>query len=414
MNRWLTVVGIGEDGLTGLGDGARAAIDAARTLFGSKRHLAFVPDSDQERIAWPSPFSRAFELLLARRGTPVCVLASGDPMWFGIGASLVRYVAPEEYAVYPAPSSFSLAATRLGWPIQEVVPLSVHGRPLEALHPHFQPDARLLILSENGRTPAAIARLLDERGFGASRLTVLERLGGPAERRIDGTAVDWPGEPVADLNIVAAHCLANERAALFSTLAGLPDDAYIHDGQLTKRSVRAVTLAHLAPSPGQLLWDVGAGCGSIGVEWMRSHPSCRTIAVEVDAARCGFIRENCFRLGVPDLRLVEGRAPEALANLDAPDAIFIGGGLSDPRVIERCWEALPPGGRLVANAVTLQGEALLIEWRRRTQGELIRISIARAEPLGRFESWRTALPVTLLSAVKQRSGDIRVTRADAL
>ena len=405
MEPWLTIVGIGEDGLAGLGDGARAAIDAARTLFGSKRHLAFVPNSDQERIAWPSPFSQAFELLLARRGTPVCVLASGDPMWFGIGGSLARYVPPEECTVYSAPSSFSLAAARLGWPIQDVMPLSVHGRPPEALHPHIHPQARLLILSENGRSPAAIAQLLSERGFGASRLSVFEHLGGPAERRIDGTAGGWPHEPVADLNVVAAHCLANEGAAILSTLAGLPDDAYIHDGQLTKRSVRAVTLAHLAPSPGGLLWDVGAGCGSIGVEWMRSHPSCRTIAVEVDPARCRLIVQNSERLGVPGLRLIRGRAPEALSALDAPDAIFIGGGLSDPGVIERCWEALPPRGRLVANAVTLQGEALLTEWRERIQGELIRISVARAEPLGRFEGWRTAMPVTLLSAVKPSDED---------
>jgi precorrin-6B C5,15-methyltransferase / cobalt-precorrin-6B C5,C15-methyltransferase len=400
MKPWLTIVGIGEDGLAGLGGGARAAIDSAKTLFGSRRHLALVPDRDQERIAWPSPFAQAFDLLLARRGTPVCVLASGDPMWFGIGASLARHVPPEECTVYPAPSSFSLAAARLGWPIQDVVPLTVHGRPLEALHPHIQPQARLLILSENGRSPAAIARLLSERGFGASRLSVFEHLGGPTERRIDGTAQDWPEERTADLSLVAVHCLAGGGSARFSTLAGLPDDAYIHDGQLTKRSARAVTLAHLAPSPGELLWDIGAGCGSIGIEWMRCHPSCRTIAVEADAVRCGLIAENSRRLGVPGLRRIEGRAPAAVFGLEMPDAIFIGGGLSDPGVMEHCWEALPVGGRLVANAVTLQGEALLTEWRRRTGGELMRISVARAEPLGRFEGWRAAMPVTLLAAAK--------------
>jgi precorrin-6Y C5,15-methyltransferase (decarboxylating) len=281
----------------------------------------------------------------------------------------------------------------------------VHSRPLDALHPHIQPQARLLVLCENGHTPAAIARLLSERGFGASRLSVFEHLGGPSERRIDGVAGDWPDQPIADLNIAAVHCLSRDGAAIFSTAAGLPDDAYIHDGQLTKRAVRAVTLAHLAPSPGELLWDVGAGCGSIGVEWMRSHPACRAIAVEADSTRCGFIRQNCSRLGVPGLRLVEDRAPAALAGLETPDAIFIGGGLSDPGVIERCWSALPADGRLVANAVTLQGEALLTEWRGRTQGELIRISVARARPLGRFDGWRTAMPVTLLTAVKRRNED---------
>ena len=395
MQPWLTIIGIGEDGLSGLGDSARAAVHGAKTLFGSKRHLGLVPDQGRERIAWPNPFSRAFDMLLARRGTPVCVLASGDPMWFGIGASLTRLIPAEECIVHPAPSSFSLAAARLGWPLQEVATLSVHGRPLEALHPHVHPEARLVILSENGLTPAAVAQLLRDRGFAASRLSVLEHLGGAAERRRDGIAADWSAERTADFNVVAVHCRMNETATRFSTLAGLPDDAYTHDGQLTKRTVRAATLAHLAPSPGELLWDVGAGCGSIGIEWMRCHPSCRAVAVEADATRCGLIAENRSRLGVPGLRIIEGRAPEALADLETPAAIFVGGGLPDSGVLERCWNALPPGGRLVANAVTLQSEALLAEWRRRTGGELSRISVAHAEPLGRFDGWRTAMPVTL-------------------
>jgi precorrin-6B C5,15-methyltransferase / cobalt-precorrin-6B C5,C15-methyltransferase len=398
--RWLTIVGIGENGLAGLGDQARTAVTNAKTLLGSRRQLDLVPDRGQERIAWPSPFSLAFDMLLARRGTPVCVLASGDPMWFGIGASISRMVPSEECLIYPAPSSFSLAAARLGWPIQEIMALSVHGRPLEALHPHIQPEARLLILSENGMTPSAIARLLRERGFGASKLSVLEHLGGPAERRIDGTADNWPEERRADLNTVAVHCLAGGRAIWLSTLAGLPDEAYLHDGQLTKRVVRAATLAFLQPSPGELLWDVGAGCGSISIEWMRCHPSCRAIAIEAEPQRTGFIAENRGRLGVPDLRIVQERAPAVLATLETPDAAFIGGGLTD-QVIECCWMALRLGGRMVANAVTLQSEALLTEWRQRTDGELTRISVAYAEPLGRFDGWRTAMPVTLLSAVKR-------------
>ncbi|HEY3912227.1 MAG TPA: precorrin-6y C5,15-methyltransferase (decarboxylating) subunit CbiE [Stellaceae bacterium] len=398
--RWLTLVGIGEDGLAGLGEPARQAVLQAKTLFGGRRHLALMPDRGQERIAWPSPFSAAFEMLLARRGTPVCVLASGDPMWFGIGASLARLLPAEEFRVYPAPSSFALAAARLGWPVQDTVCLSVHGRPLEALHPQIHLKARLLILSENGATPAAIARLLCERGFGASRLSVLEHLGGPNERRLDGSAADWPHDRTADLNLVAADCLPDPDAARLSILAGLPDSAFINDGQLTKRDVRAATLAHLAPSPGELLWDVGAGCGSIGIEWMRCHPSCRAVAIEADATRCGLIDQNRRRLGVPGLRVVYGRAPEMLRGLDPPDAIFVGGGLSDRDVLERCWDALPPGGRLVANAVTLQSEAILTLWRERTGGDLTRISVAHAGPLGRFDGWRTAMPVTLLAAAK--------------
>jgi precorrin-6B C5,15-methyltransferase / cobalt-precorrin-6B C5,C15-methyltransferase len=400
MQRWLTVVGIGEDGLSGLGEPARAALMQARTLFGGRRHLALVPERGEERIAWPSPFAAAVALLLERRGTPVCVLTSGDPMWFGIGASLGRLVAPEEMRIYPAPSAFALAAARLAWPLQDARCLSVHGRPLAALHPHIQPGARLLILGENGRSPAAVAGLLCERGFGASRLSVFEHMNGPGERRLDGRAADWPHQETADLCLVAVHCIADPGAMRLSRLAGLPDSAFVHDGQLTKRAVRAATLACLAPSPGELLWDVGAGAGSIGIEWMRCDPSCRAIAIEADAMRCGLIEQNRRRLGTPGLRIVHGRAPQALDGLEPPDAIFIGGGLTDDGLIERCWQALPALGRLVANAVTLQSEAVLALWRQRTGGELTRISVAHAGPLGRYDAWRTAMPVTVFSAAK--------------
>lgn len=400
MPPWLTVVGIGEDGLAGLGEGARAAILGAGTLFGGRRHLELVPDKGQERIVWPSPFSKACEMVLARRGTPVCVLASGDPMWFGIGATLARMVPAQELSVYSAASSFQLAAARLGWPLQDVATLTVHGRRLETLHPHVHPGARLLILSENGGSPAAIARLLSERGFGPSRLSVLSHLGGPKEQRLDGEARAWPHEATPDLNLVAVECIAGDDARRFSTLSGLPDSAYANDGQLTKRDVRAATLARLAPSPGELLWDVGAGCGSISIEWMRVHPSCRAVAIEADAGRSRLIEENSGRLGVPGLRIVTGRAPAALDGLDAPDAVFIGGGVTENGLIQRCWEALRPGGRLVANAVTLQSEALLADWRQRTDGELARVSISHAGAIGRFDTLRPALPVTILAALK--------------
>jgi precorrin-6Y C5,15-methyltransferase (decarboxylating) len=397
---WLTIVGVGEDGLAGLGEPARAGVLQARVLIGGKRHLAMVPDTGQERLLWPSPLEAAFAMIAARRGAPVCVLASGDPMWFGIGASLAQLVPVAERLVYPAPSSFSLAAARLGWGLQDAATLSVHGRPLAALQPHVQPRARLLILSENGSTPAAIAGLLRERGFGASAMTVLEHLGGELERRLGGTAREWSAERTADLNVVGVECTADPDAARLSTLAGLPDSAFRHDGQLTKRVVRAATLAFLAPAPGELLWDVGAGCGSIGIEWMRCHPACRAVAIEADAARRALITENSLRLGVPSLRIVAGCAPDALQDLETPDAVFIGGGLTDPGVIEHCWAALPPAGRLVANAVTLQGESVLSEWRRRTAGELTRLSVAQTAPLGQFDGWRPAMPVTILSAVK--------------
>lgn len=396
MTAWLTVVGIGEDGMDGIGSAAQAAIAAAALLIGGPRHLAMVPDvPDQERLPWPSPFSAA--PVLARRGTPVCVLASGDPMFWGVGATLARLLPAAEMRVLPAPSAASLAAARLGWPLQEVVVLSATGRPLAQVHRHLHPGARLLVLAGGGGDPARLARLLRDGGFGASRLVVLEHLGGPRERRLEGSAADWPDAPCAGLLVIAVEC---HGAPSWSGLAGLPDAAYRHDGQLTKRDVRAVTLAQLAPLPGELLWDVGAGSGSIGIEWMRSHPSCRAIAIEADASRQALIAHNRDALGVPGLQLVAGSAPAALAGLATPDAVFVGGGLTVEGVLETCWQALRPGGRLVANAVTLQSEALLTAWQARTGGALTRLSVAHAGPLGRFEVWRTAMPVTILAAGK--------------
>lgn len=399
MTAWLTLVGIGEDGYAGLGEAARLALGKAQWIVGSPRQLALLPsDLPGQRELWPSPFS--LEPLLARRGTPVCVLASGDPLFYGVGASLARQLPAEELRVFSAPSSVSLAAARLGWPLQEVTVLSLVARPLAALQAQIFPGARLLVLSNDGDSPAAVAELLRERGFGPSRLTVLEHLGGAQERRIDGLASDWSVPRVADLNLLAIECEAGADARLLPLTPGLPDDAYRHDGQLTKRDVRAITLARLAPQPGELLWDVGAGCGSIGIEWMRAHPSCRALAIEADAGRQAHIQHNRDALGVPGLQLVAGRAPEALIGLVEPDAIFIGGGVTIPGVLEQCWASLKSGGRLVANAVTLQSEAALVAWREQVGGELTRISVAQAQPLGGFDTWRSALPITLLDVRK--------------
>jgi precorrin-6Y C5,15-methyltransferase (decarboxylating) len=401
MAAWLTVIGIGEDGWAGLGETARAAISGAGIVFGGQRHLAMLPhDLMVERRPWLSPFADGLRELLALRGQPVCVLASGDPMLFGVGASLARDVLATEMRVLPAPSSFTLAAARLGWALQEVTQLSIHGRPIELLHPHFHHGMRLLILSHNGGSPMAIAALLRQRGFGPSQISVLQHLGGEKENRIDGKAADWSIAEVAALNVVAVTCCAGKGAQQLSKLAGLPDSVYRHDGQLTKRDVRAVTLARLAPCPGELLWDVGAGCGSIGIEWMRAHPTCRAIAIEENAGRQAFIRENSRQLGVPGLELVEGAAPDALAGLESPDAIFIGGGVTEAGVLETCWAALKPGGRLVANAVTVQSEALLVSWREKLGGDLTRVAISHAAALGSFDAWRAALPVTILIVTK--------------
>jgi precorrin-6Y C5,15-methyltransferase (decarboxylating) len=399
MSPWLTVVGIGEDGYAGLGKQARRALLAAGRVFGGPRQLALLPRCiGAERQAWPSPFSLA--PVLALHGQPVCVLASGDPMLYGVGASLARLLPAEQCQVLPSPSSFSLAAARLGWPLQDVVTLSVVARPLAALRAHLASGVRLLVLSNDGGSPAAIARLLGEQGFGPSRLSVLEHLGGSAEQRLAGLAESWPHGRCADLNLVAIECQAGLGAPRLSRLAGLPDSAYRHDGQLTKRDVRAITLAHLAPQPGELLWDVGAGCGSVGIEWMRTHPACRALAIEADEGRQGLIEHNRDALGVPGLSLVRGRAPQALAGLEAPDAIFIGGGVTRAGVLQACWERLKPGGRLVANAVTLQSEQALAQWHERHGGEMTRLHIAQLQPLGEFDTWRQALPITLLDQSK--------------
>ncbi|WP_286917860.1 MULTISPECIES: precorrin-6y C5,15-methyltransferase (decarboxylating) subunit CbiE [Pseudomonas] len=398
MSAWLTLVGIGEDGFAGLGKQARRALLSARRIVGSPRQLELLPRCIVGiRVAWSSPFS--LDAVLAEPGEAVCVLASGDPMLYGVGASLARQIPAAQMHVLPSPSSYSLAAARLGWALQDVVTLSVVARPVAALAAHLYSGQRLLVLSNDGTSPRAVAELLRERGFGLSRVTVLEHLGGAKERRIDGSATDdFPD--IAALNLIAIDCQASPDAPRLSPLAGLPDTAFRHDGQLTKRDVRAVTLARLAPRPGELLWDVGAGCGSIGIEWMRAHPSCRAMAVESDEGRQAFIEHNRDALGVPGLQLVRGRAPGALAGLPAPDAIFVGGGVTRENVLADCWAALKPGGRLVANAVTLQSELALVQWRERYGGDLTRLHIAQAAPLGEFDTWRQALPITLLDTVK--------------
>jgi precorrin-6Y C5,15-methyltransferase (decarboxylating) len=399
MAPWLTVVGIGEEGFKGLGKTARHALLGATQVFGGQRQLDLLPACIRaKRTLWPSPFS--LKPVLDQRGTPICVLASGDPMLFGIGASLAKQVDTEEMRVLPSPSSYSLAAARLGWPLQDVVTLSVVARPLAALNAQVHNGLRLLVLSNDGSSPAAIAELLRARGYGPSYMTVLEHLGGDAERRIDGIAAEWTDQPIAALNLVAIECRADANAPRLSLRAGLPDSAFEHDGQLTKRDVRAITLARLAPAPGELLWDVGAGCGSIGIEWMRTHPSCRTLAIEADESRQLLIEHNRDVLGVPGLQLIRGRAPDALLDLETPDAIFIGGGVTRPGVLDVCWQQLRSGGRLVANAVTLQSEATLVMWRELNGGELTRLHVAQAKPLGEFDTWRQALPITLLEATK--------------
>jgi precorrin-6Y C5,15-methyltransferase (decarboxylating) len=400
----LSVVGIGDDGWEGLSPAARDAIQAAEMIVGSVRHLALLPPAPAvraERVTWPSPMLPYLdELLATHRSRAVAVLASGDPMLHGIGATLAQRLDASSLAVIPHVSAFALACARLGWPSADVALLSAVGRPLEALNAYLQPGRRTIVYSESGATPDAIATLLRERGFGPSALCVLEHVGGPLERRRDGIAASWTQVRCADLNVVAIACIPDAQTQALSIVPGLPDDAFEHDGQLTKRDVRAATLARLAPLPGHLLWDVGAGSGSIGIEWMRAHPSCRAIAFERNEERALRIARNARKLGVPGLRVICGSAPAAFADTQTPDSIFIGGGLASNNLLKTCQNILPPGGKLVANAVTLETEAILIAAHAAYGGELVRIAVSHAQALGEMRAWRPLLPITLWALTK--------------
>jgi precorrin-6Y C5,15-methyltransferase (decarboxylating) len=394
--RWLSIVGIGEDGVDGLSAAARRLVEGAEIVFGGRRHLALAaPLIRGAARPWPSPFDGATDEVLRQRGRPVCVLASGDPFQYGIGAVLARHIAPSEMVVVPAPSVFSLAAARLGWSLPNTVLLSVHGRALDLLRPHLQPGARVLALTSDADGPAAIARLLAENGFGASQVTVLEALGGPRERIRSATAAAFDVEAPDALNTVAIEVAVASDARVLARTPGLADDLFEHDGQITKREIRAVTLSSLKPRRGELLWDIGAGSGAVAIEWLLADPTfMRAVAIERRADRAARIARNAAAFGVPDLKVVEGAAPAILSGLTAPDVVFIGGGVSEPGVIDAATRALRPGGRLVINAVTLEGEALLLARHAALGGELIRIAVSRAAPLGGKTAWRPALPVT--------------------
>ena len=391
--RWLSIIGIGEDGLDALSPAARALIAQAALLVGGARHLALAGSAQAERLAWPSPIEGAFPKILARRGNPVCVLASGDPNCFGVGSVLSALVLQDEILCLPAPSAFSLAAARLGWALQDCAQVSLHGRALERIAPHLQPGRRVLALSWDGDTPQKLAAYLTARGMGGSRLTVLEAMGGPRERIRTARAEAFALEAVDPLNLIALEVEAAPGARVIPLAAGLPDDWFEHDGQITKRDIRAITLAALAPRRGELLWDIGAGSGSVSIEWMLRDPANRAVALERDSARAARIVRNALALGVPDLHVETGEARGLLAGLPAPDAVFIGGGAGDAALVDAALAALRPGGRCVINAVTLETQAALTALHKRLGGSLKHIAIAHADPVGRYHGWRAAMAV---------------------
>jgi precorrin-6Y C5,15-methyltransferase (decarboxylating) len=393
--RWLSIVGLGEDGLDGLSSAARALIASAGLVVGGRRHLSLVAEAvTGQTLAWPSPPDGAFPAIVARRGTAVCVLASGDPFFYGIGSSLARVARAEEMLCLPAASSFGLAAARLGWAVQDCALVTLHGRALERILPHLHPRRRVLALSWDATTPGRLADLLSRHGFGAARITVCEAMGGPRERLRTASASDFRLDAIDPLNLVALDIGAAPDARVIPLTPGLPDAWFEHDGQLTKQDVRALTLAALAPRRGELLWDIGAGSGAIGIEWMLTDPSARANAIERDPVRAARIARNAAALGVPDLAIVAGAAPAALGGLDTPDAIFIGGGATAPGLFETAWTALARGGRLVANGVTLETQALLFDRYRSLGGTLKTIQIAHAGAVGGFHGMRPGMAVT--------------------
>ncbi|MFE6161182.1 precorrin-6y C5,15-methyltransferase (decarboxylating) subunit CbiE [Streptomyces sp. NPDC056486] len=398
----VSVVGIGADGWAGLPDAARTELVEAQVLIGGRRQLDLLPpECTGRRVPWPSPLRPAVPgLLAAHAGSKIAVLASGDPMFYGIGRALTEVLGPDGPRILPHPSSVSYACARVGWPLEDTEVITLVGRPAARLAAALHDGRRLLVLSADATTPAVVAALLREHGFGPSPVRVLEQLGGEDEAYVEGTADTWTHPPGDPLNVIAIECRRDPDALRLGAVPGLPDEAYENDGQLTKRHIRAATLGVLAPAPGELLWDIGGGSGSVAIEWMRTHPSCRAISVERDPVRAQRIERNAAHLGVPALRVVTGRAPDSLSELPTPDAVFIGGGLTAPGLLDACWEALPAGGRLVANTVTMESEALLAEWYRRHGGDLVRLAVAHAVPVGGFTGWRQAMPVTQWSVRK--------------
>ena len=401
MKPWLAVVGIGEDGVAGLTPAGRALVETAEVLVGGARHLAMVPRGHVERLVWERPLDRTIDAIAQHRGRNVAVLASGDPLWYGVGVTLASRFPRDEMTIVPQPSAFNLAAARLGWPVADCAMVTLHGRPLDTLRLHLARGRRILALSEDGDTPREVAQLLTGCGWGPSRLVVLAHIGGPLEIVVEDEAQSWGDRRVADLNTIAIECHGAPGTRALPLFAGLPDDAFEHDGQLTKREVRAATLAARAPLPGETLWDVGAGCGSIAIEWLRAGAGRSAFAIERTPTRAALIARNANSLGVPGLRIIAGMAPEALNGLPVPDAVFVGGGIGGPGLLSALWARLRPGGRLVTNVVTAEGEARLLEWHTSHGGSLTRIAVSRAEPVGPRHLWRSLAQVTQLAVTKR-------------
>ena len=397
---WMDVIGIGEDGVEGLSPNARRVLEQAEVIIGGDRHHQLAADLTAKRIKWPSPFDALIDVMQSHKGQRLVVLVTGDPLWYSIGARILKAIPAEEVTFHPQLSAFQWASVRMGWSLADCETVTVHGRADSQILPHLAPGVRMLVLTQNAQTPAALAEMLCQRGFGQSKMTVLAALGGEREQRFDGKAEGWD-HIVPDFHTLAIDCVADVDAATwYPRTGGLPDSAFVSDGQITKQDIRATTLAKLAPYPDAVLWDIGAGCGSVSVEWMRAARSALSVAIEHKAERVAMIRQNMVKLGAEKMVVVEAHAPEGLVDLPQPDAVFIGGGLTTDGLFAAAWSALRPGGRLVANVVTLESEARLFELHSQYGGELVHLSVQKAESVGPYRGWRAAMPVTQWSVTK--------------
>jgi precorrin-6B C5,15-methyltransferase / cobalt-precorrin-6B C5,C15-methyltransferase len=394
---WLTLIGLGEDGPNGLSRASREALEYAQIVMGATRHLALLPDLAVKTIEWPVPYADGVAQLLALKGQNVVVLASGDPFWFGAGSVLTAHLKPHEWRAFPGVSTFSLAASRLGWPLEKTICLGLHARPFAHLRQHLSPGEHAMVLLRDGDAVTSLAAWLTLQGFGDSQLHVLEALGGPRERIRSTNAVDMSLSDVAHPVCVGIKVLGN--GVVLPLASGRPDDLFANDGQISKRPVRALTLSALAPRPGEHLWDIGSGSGSIAIEWLLAHPNMTATAIEADPTRADRIGSNAAALGVERLDVITGTAPKALTGLPRPDAVFIGGGLSS-EMLDELWELIPTGTRVVANAVTLESEALLSQWHQSHGGDLMRIELANAAPLGAKRGWKSSFPIVQWSVTR--------------
>ncbi len=394
---WLTLLGWGEGGTQALTTASRAALESAEVVFGARRHLRLLPPLNAEVVEWPVPFADGIPELLNQRGRRVVMLVSNDPFWFGAGSTLAQHLSADEWLALPAPSTFSLAAGRLGWPLERCICLGLHAKPLTRIRPYLHAGRRLLILVRDGEAVAELASLVNRFGFGVSQLTVLEALGGDNERirhcRVDASLPQDIDHPVA-----VGLEVAGSGPALPLT-PGLPDRFFEHDGQITKQAIRAITLAALAPMPGERLWDIGTGSGSVAIEWLLAHPDNQAVGFEQNAERAARARSNADNLGVDWLEVKEGSAPEVLNDTPLPDAVFIGGGLSQA-LLDDLWQRLPEGVRIVANAVTLESEGLLAHWHHKKGGELLRLELANAAPIGTRRGWKASYPIVQWRGVR--------------